>query len=121
MRTRRAMPPMLRLPSDPELPADLAVDLAAVRATAGGLHDRPHQGADRLLVAALDALDDVRVVGQDPGDDAGQLAVVLHRAEPLALDDRGGVAALLHEQVQDRAGVARRGPALPDEAGQPGD
>src|SRR3954447_26143034 len=94
---------------DAELLADEPVDLAAVGAAAGLLHDRADERAHRLGVAALDALDDVRVVLDHLRDDAGELAVVLQRSQALAVDDLGRVATLGDELLDHGARVAGRG------------
>ena len=72
---------------------------------------KPDDRADRLRVAAAHALGDVRV-GGDRGDHPGQLVAVAHRAEALALDDRGRLAALGDQAVEHLA----RGPGV-DRAG----
>src|SRR3954449_461345 len=102
--TRSSAPPARAL--DAELLADEAVDLTAVGAAAGLLHDRADERAHRLGVAAADALDDVGVVLDHLRDDAGELARVVHRTEILALDDLGRVAAVGDELVEHDTGIA---------------
>ena len=66
-----------------------------------------------------DALGHVGVVGDDLGDDAGELARVAHRAEVLALDDRGRVAAVGDQPVEHRAAAAGGDGARLDEVDEP--
>src|SRR6478735_454124 len=103
---------------DAELFAQQAVDFPAVRAALGLTHDRAHEGAHGLRVAAADALDDVLVLGDDLGHDLRQLAAVLHDREPLGLGDLGRVVAGLDHLVEDGTGGAGRDLLGPDEAGE---
>src|SRR5918994_3341621 len=74
--------------SGPELLADQAADLAAVRPALGLAHHEAEDRAHRLVVAAADLLRGALVRGDRGRHDAGELVAALHRREALSLGDR---------------------------------
>src|SRR5690349_19171975 len=101
----RAAMRWIRLRAD-SLP-DKALHFLAVGAALGLAHDRPHQRADRLLVARPDLLDGVRVGLDGARDDRLELVIAGHRHAAVVHDLRG-VAPLLHEHAEHFLGVRLR-------------
>src|SRR5689334_17979674 len=89
--------------SKSQLLADKTVHLAAVGAALGLAHDETDDGADRLLLAALQLLYRARVRLERAVDDAFELVGARHPERAL-LDDRRGVAALGGEHVEHLLG-----------------
>src|SRR3954469_17895683 len=79
--------------------ADDSLHFAAVRAALRGLHHGPDDCADRLVVAAADLLDRIRVVGHRLLDDALEL-VGPGLAEAALGNDRRRVTAVADEHTE---------------------
>src|SRR3954469_443555 len=93
--------------------ADDALHFAAVGTALGGFHDGADDRPDRLVVAAADLLDGVRVVGHRLLDDSLEL-VGAGLAQAAFGDDRRGIAAFLDEHLQHVLGGVRRHLAAAD-------
>src|SRR5262245_26028768 len=91
-----------------ELLAHEPRDLAAVGAAARLAHHVADDDANRLHVAAAQALGDVGIGVERRLDERLELVAAADRSEPLGLDDRGGVAALRDQPVEDLLGRVLR-------------
>src|SRR3954451_2523266 len=99
-----------------------SLDLAAVRTALRGLHHGADDGPNCLVVARLDLLDGVPIVGQRLLDDPVEL-VAAGLAEATVRDDRCGVAPFCDEHLEHVLGGIGRDIAAadhPDEARERG-